>query len=228
MDYSPLLISLKTAVMATLIAFITGIFAADHVVKMKQFKGLIDGLLTLPLVLPPTVVGFFLLMIFGVNGFIGSPLWQYLHTKIIFTQTAAVIASTVVAFPMMYRTTRGAFEQLDRNLIYAGKTLGLSNTFIFWRIIVSNCRSGIAAGAVLTFARALGEFGATIMLAGNLPGKTRTISLAVYASLAAGDNTTAYQWVMVNLAISFIVLALMNFWNAKQEKSSNNCRIDCK
>jgi len=220
LDYSPLWISLKTAFFATVITFFTGILAAYWVIKLKKFKGIIDGVFTLPLVLPPTVCGFFLLKIFGVNGFIGNLFLKTFNFRIVFSWQATVISATVVAFPLMYRTARGAFEQLDSSLVFSAKTLGLSNTYIFLRIVIPNCISGIVAGIVLAFARALGEFGATLMLAGNIQGKTRTISTAVYSAMAAGDYDLAYKWVLVNLLISFLVIGFMNYWTSNQNKSS--------
>ena len=219
LDYSPLIISLKTAIIATAITFVTGIISAYWVVKIKKFKGLIDGIFTLPLVLPPTVCGFFLLKIFGLNGFIGKLFYDIFNFKIVFSWEATIIASTVVSFPLMYRTARGAFEQLDKNLIYSAKTLGLSNTYIFVKIVIPNSISGIIAGSVLAFARALGEFGATIMLAGNIQGKTTTISTAVYSAMSAGNYNLAYKWVLINLLISFIAIGLLNFFTSKQTKS---------
>ena len=218
MDYSPLWISLKTATISTAVTFVTGTLAAYWVIKLKRFKGLIDGIFTLPLILPPTVCGFFLLKIFGGNGFIGKFFIENFNFRIVFSWQAAVITASVVAFPLMYRTARGAFEQLDNALIFSAKTLGLSNTYIFLRIVIPNCISGIVAGAILAFARALGEFGATIMLAGNLQGKTRTISTAVYSAMSAGDYNLAYKWVLVNLVISFLVIGLMNYWTSNQNK----------
>lgn len=220
MDYSPLWISLKTATFATCLTFVFGILAAYWVIKLKKFKGIIDAIFTLPLVLPPTVCGFFLLKLFGVNGFIGKFFIETFNFRIVFSWQATVISASIVAFPLMYRTARGAFEQLDSTLVFSAKTLGLSNTYIFMRIVIPNCISGIAAGAILAFARALGEFGATIMLAGNIQGKTRTISTAVYSAMSAGDYKLAYKWVFVNLLISFIVIGLMNYWTSNQNKTA--------
>ena len=217
MDLSPLIISLKTAFVATIITFFIGIYAANLVVKMKRFKGLIDGIFTLPMVLPPTVVGFFLLLIFGRNSIIGQFLLRF-DISIVFTWTATVISAAIVAFPLMYRTTRGAFEQIDSNLIYAARTLGMSETKIFWEIIIPNTWSGIAAGTILAFARALGEFGATIMIAGNIKGKTQTMSTAVYSAVQAGDRESAYKWVAIILVISFSTIMLMNYWTNQQAK----------
>lgn len=209
MSYSPLLISLKAAVIATIITFICGIYAAYLTTKLKKFKGLVDGFLTLPLVLPPTVVGFFLLVFLGKNSFVGKLLALY-HVSIVFSSTATIIASAVVSFPLMYRTARGAFEQLDRNMIYVARTLGLSEHEIFLKIMLPNSFSSIIAGTILAFARALGEFGATIMLAGNIPGKTQTMAVAVYSAVQGGNRALAYKWVAIMVLISFIAILIMN------------------
>jgi molybdate transport system permease protein len=219
LDLSPLFISLKVAFIATFITIFTGIAAARYVLKAKRFKGFIDGVFALPLVLPPTVVGFFLLLIFGKNNPVGKILMQF-NISVVFTWIGAVIASTVVAFPLMYRTVRGAFEQLDTTIIYAARTLGISEAKIFWKIIIPNVIPSIIAGTVLAFARALGEFGATIMLAGNIPGRTQTMAIAIYTAVQAGDRTKAYSWVMIICAMSFTAIILMNFWNNMQYKKS--------
>ncbi len=215
MDLSPLYISLKVAVIATVITVFTGILCAYYILKLKRFKGLIDGLFTLPMVLPPTVVGFFLLILFGRNSFIGEVLRQ-VNISVVFSWTGAVIASAIVSFPLMYRTARGAFEQFDENLVNAARTLGMTELKIFLRIIVPNVYPGLIAGTVLAFARALGEFGATIMLAGNIPGKTRTMAVAVYTAVQAGDREQAYKWVLIICTMSFVSMILMNFWNTRQ------------
>lgn len=209
MSYSPLLISLKAALVATIITFILGTYAAYLTTKLKSFKGLVDGIFTLPLVLPPTVVGFFLLVTLGKNSIIGKILSTY-DISIVFTPTATIIASAIVAFPLMYRTARGAFEQLDRNMIYVARTLGLSEHEIFLKIMIPNCLPSLVAGTILAFARALGEFGATIMLAGNIPGKTQTMAVAVYSAVQAGNRELAYKWVAVMVVISFITILIMN------------------
>lgn len=196
---------------STVFAVVIGIAAAYGVVRLgKLLKGFADGILTLPMVLPPTVVGFFLLVFFGANGPAGRFFLSVFNERIVFSWYAPIIASAVVAFPLMYRTMRGAFEQFDTTLLYSGRTLGLSNTYIFWRILLPNCRFSIIAGTVLAFARGLGEFGATIMLAGNLPGKTATISVAVYSAMAAGNSSLAYRWVLIDLGISFVMMLAMN------------------
>jgi molybdate transport system permease protein len=215
MDYSPLLISLKVSITATFITFLIGIYVAYLVTKLNKFKGLIDGVLTLPLVLPPTVVGFFLLVSLGKNSIVGKYLALY-DKSVVFSLTAAVVASTVVYLPLMYRTTRGAFEQLDRDIIHVAKTLGLSEHKIFLKIMLPNSFPSIMAGTVLAFARALGEFGATIMVAGNIPGKTQTMSVAVYTAVQAGNRHLAYKWVLVMAVISFVAMIIMNRFDKNQ------------
>lgn len=215
MNYSPLFISLKAAIIATIITFILGIYAAYFTTKLNKFKGIVDGVLTLPLVLPPTVVGFFLLVTLGKNSLIGKFLSLY-NLSIVFSATATIIASAVVSFPLMYRTARGAFEQLDKNMIYVAKTLGLTEHEIFLKIMLPNSLSSIMAGTILAFARALGEFGATIMLAGNIPGKTQTMAVAVYSAVQAGNRTLAYKWVAIMVIISFISMIIMNKFEKMQ------------
>lgn len=217
MDFSPLYISLKTAGLATVITFILGIYAARFICKLKKYKGFIDGIITLPLVLPPTVVGFFLLLFLGKNSFIGQFLAVF-DIYIIFSWSATVITAVVVSFPLMYRTTRGAFEQIDKDLIFAARTLGMSEEKIFWKIILPLAKSGILAGAILSFARALGEFGATIMLAGNIPGKTQTMSTAIYSAVQANDQETAFVWAGIIIVVSLMVMVLMNYWLKQQQK----------
>ena len=217
MDFSPLYISLKTAGLATVITFILGIYAARFICKLKKYQGLIDGIITLPLVLPPTVVGFFLLLFLGKNSFIGQFLALF-DINIIFSWPTTVITAVVVSFPLMYRTTRGAFEQIDKDLIFAARTLGMSEEKIFWKIILPLAKSGILAGAILSFARALGEFGATIMLAGNIPGKTQTMSTAIYSAVQANDQETAFVWAGIIIVVSLMVMVLMNYWLKQQQK----------
>ncbi len=219
-DFSPLWISTKTAFAATIITFFVGIAAAWFVNGLKgKVKGIIDGILTLPMVLPPTVLGFFLLIVFGRNGPIGK-LLNLFDKQVIFSWSATVIAASTVSFPLMYKTTRGAFEQIDKNLIYAARTLGISEWKIFWRVTVPLAWPGIAAGIVLSFARALGEFGATLMVAGNIPGKTQTIPIAIFFAAEAGDMDKALLWVVVITVISLVGMILMNYWNEYQRKNS--------
>ena len=213
MDWSPILISMKTAMSAIVITFFAGIAIAYWVVNMKheKIKMVCDGILTLPLVLPPTVAGFFLLYLFGVKRPIGKILLDFFGVKIAFSWGATVLAAVVISFPLMYRSARGAFEQVDFNLLYAGRTLGMSEWSIFWRILIPNALSGILSGGILAFARGLGEFGATAMIAGNIAGKTRTLPLAVYSNVAAGDMHGAYQYVLILVVISFFVVTGMNY-----------------
>lgn len=210
MDYTPLWISLKVAVTATVITFFLGLIAARVVMTMGKFKGFIDGIFSLPMVLPPTVVGFFLLVIFGKNGIPGKIL-ESMGTTVLFTWQGAVIAAIVVSFPIMYRTSRGALEQVEPNLIHAARTLGMSETKIFFRVILPVARPGVAAAAILSFARALGEFGATIMIAGNIPGKTQTMSVAVYTAMQSGNRELAFRWVFMIMSLSFVTIFVMNY-----------------
>jgi len=213
LDFSPLWISLKTAFVATIFAFVIGIAIAKIMWNYRSpGKGLIDGILTLPLVLPPIVVGFLLLLIFGRNSPIGQ-LLQYWGTSILFSWQATVIASTVVAFPLMYKTTLAAFEQVDRDVINCARTLGANETRIFWQIVLPLSWRGIISGTILTFARALGEFGATLMLAGSIPGKTQTMPLAIYFAAEAGKMGEALIWVIVLVAIALGVIATINYWS---------------
>jgi len=220
MNWSPMVISLKTASVSIIITFFLGIFAAKLVVGMKSDKVriVIDGVLTLPLVLPPTVLGFFILLILGVKRPLGKFLLDFFSVKIVFSWTATVVAAVVVSFPLMYRSARGAFEQVDKNLIMAGRTLGMSERMIFWRIIMPLALPGIASGGILAFARGLGEFGATAMVAGNIANKTRTLPLAIYAEVAAGNMEGSYGYVAVVVLISFIVLSLMNYFTIRGSK----------
>lgn len=218
MDISPLYISFKVAAVATVFTFFLGLFAAWRVARGRRFKGFIDGLFTLPMVLPPTVVGFFLLLLFGKNGLLGQTL-ESLAISVVFTWQGAVIAAAVVSFPLMYRAARGAFEQMDQTLIFAARTLGMPERKIFWRVILPACWPGVAAGTVLAFARALGEFGATAMLAGNIPGKTQTMSLAIYSAVQGNNRDKAYLWVVIIMIISFISLILMNRFAGDQRQN---------
>lgn len=209
MDYTPLWISVKVALCATVFTFFFGLLAARLVVNMRKLKGLVDGIFSLPMVLPPTVVGFFLLILFGRNSALGK-LLEKCDVSVIFTWQGAVLAAVVVAFPIMYRTARGALEQVDMNLIHAARTLGMTEVQIFFRILLPVARPGIVAATILAFARALGEFGATIMIAGNIPGKTQTMSLAIYTAMQSGNRELAYRWVVIIMAISVTTMILMN------------------
>ena len=215
----PIWISMKTALLATVITFFLGIFAAIFVIRQKRWQVFLDGIFTLPMVLPPTVIGFYLLLFLGKNSIVGQ--WfGFFDYNFIFSWEATVVAAVVVSFPLMYRTARGTFELLDQNIIYAARILGASEWRIFWRVIIPNSFYGIMAGIVLSFTRALGEFGATIMVAGNIPGKTQTVSTAIYTAVQAGDYTLAYQWVMIVVVISFTVILLLNFWLNKESKKA--------
>ena len=219
MNGYPLWNSLRIAAISCVIVFFVGIWAAYYVARMpRAVKGLLDVVLTLPMVLPPTVCGYFLLMFFGVKRPLGIFLSRF-GIKFVMTWYGGVLAAAVVAFPLMYRTARGAFESFDETLAYAGRTLGLSNTYIFWRIRMPACRQGILAGTVLAFARALGEYGATSMLIGYTPGKTATISTTVYQLWRTNDEAGAFTWVMINLAISTVVLLVVNMLEKKKKKA---------
>ena len=222
MDFSPLWISLKTAFLATIITSIIGIFISYKMANYKgRGRGFIDGIFTLPLILPPTVIGFFLLLLCGKNGFVGK-IFMNFNKNIIFSWSATVIAATVVAFPMMYRTCRSAFEQIDKNMISAARTLGLSESKIFFKIAMPLAWPGIIGGLVLSFARALGEFGATLMIAGNIPGKTQTMPVAIFFAVEGGDMNKAMLWVLIIVAISFIMIFLLNYWCDTQQKIIGN------
>lgn len=210
MDWYPLYNSLRIAAISCVLVFFTGIFAAYYVARLpRAVKGILDVILTLPMVLPPTVVGYFILLVFGAKRPLGIFLAQY-GIKFVMTWYGGVLAAAVVAFPLMYRTARGAFESFDDTLAYSAQTLGLSNTYIFWRIRMPYCRQGILAGTVLAFARALGEYGATSMFIGYTPGRTATISTTVYQLWRTNDEAGAFFWVMVNLGISAVVLLIVN------------------
>ena len=219
-DWYPLINSLRIAAISCVIVFFTGIFFAYYAARLpRTVKGILDVILTLPMVLPPTVCGYFLLLIFGTKRPIGIFLMQ-LGIKFVMTWYGGILAAAVVAFPLMYRTARGAFESFDCTLSQSGQTLGLSNTYIFWRIRMPACRQGILAGTVLAFARALGEYGATSMLIGYTPGKTATISTTVYQLWRTNDDAGAFFWVMINLAISTVVLLTVNLLESKQKVSA--------
>lgn len=220
LDWSPLFISLKTGIVATFISFFLGIYAARKVVKTTPSKkAVIDGILTLPMVLPPTVAGFFLLLIFSKRRPFGIFLYETFDIKVVQSWLGCIIAATVIAFPLMYRNARAAFEQLDVNLIYAGRTLGMSDIRIFWKVVIPSAGPGIASGTILTFARALGEYGATSMLAGNIPGKTGTISQKIAMVIQDGDYATAGVWVAIVMLIAFLVIFSMNFISGTKMKN---------
>lgn len=211
MGITPFILSVEVAFVSTIITFFVGIYAAIIIVRIKKFSFLFDIIFTLPLVLPPTVVGFFLLLIFGRNSFIGG-LLSKVGISLVFDLKGAILASFIVAFPLMYRTSRGAFEQIDNNIINAARTLGKSENWIFWRIILPNSWQSILSGTILSFTRSLGEFGATIMIAGNIPNKTQTISLAIYTAVQSGDRELAFKWVIIIVSISFVSIMMMNIF----------------
>ena len=222
LDWSPLWISLKTGIVAAAISFFLGIFAARKVVKSgPKTRAVVDGVLTMPLVLPPTVAGFFLLLLFSTRRPFGSMLYETFGIKVVQTWLGCILAATVISFPLMYRNARAAFEQIDVTLVYAARTLGMSETRIFWRVIMPAASPGIVSGTILAFARALGEYGATSMLAGNIPGKTGTISQKIAMVIQNGDYATAGFWVLVIVVIAFVIVLAMNLVSGKKLKNFN-------
>ena len=211
MDWYPLWNSLRIALISCAAVFFLGIFAAYYIARLpRMVKGVLDVLLTLPMVLPPTVVGYFLLLLFGAKRPLGIFFMQQFGVKLVMNWYSAIFASIVVAFPLMYRTARGAFESFDETLAWSAQTLGQSDTWIFWRVRMPACRQGILAGTVLAFARALGEYGATSMIAGYTPGKTATIATTVYQLWRTNDELGAMRWVLVDIVISAVVLLAVN------------------
>ena len=219
MDISPIIISMKTATIAILFTFILGLLAARWILYRKSDATRIfwDGIFTMPLVLPPTVAGFFLLVFFGSYGPVGKLFENYLGIKIAFSWAATILAAVVMSFPLMYRSARGALEQIDEDLIFAARTLGMSEWNIFWKVQMPIAWPGVISGAVLAFARGLGEFGATAMIAGNIRGKTRTLPLAVYSAVASGKMDDAGQYVVILVGISFIVVVCMNYFSMEKK-----------
>ncbi len=219
-DWSPLWISLKTGIFATIICFFLGIWLARQIIKLgPKTKAILDGLLTLPMVVAPTVAGFFLLLLFSLKRPFGAWLYGTFDIKVVQTWLGCVIAASVIALPLMYRNARAAFEQVNVDLIYAGRTLGMSEKDIFWKVILPEAAPGIASGTVLTFARAMGEYGATSMLAGNIAHKTGTISQRIALVINNGDYLTAGIWVLITLAIAFVILLTMNLVSGKGMKN---------
>ena len=218
-DLSPLIISLRTATLSIIVTFFLGVAAAQLVyrLKSKTMKTILDGLFTLPLVLPPTVAGFFLLYIFGMRRPIGKFFIEYFAVKVAFSWGATVLAAVVISFPLMYRSARGAFEQVDPDVLSAGRTIGMSEWKIFWKVQLPIAWPGVISGAVLAFARGLGELGATAMIAGNIKGKTRTLPLAVYSAVASGNMKEAGKYVAVLVCISFIVVICMNYFSMEKK-----------
>ena len=221
MDLYPLYNALRIAAISCVIVFFLGIACAQWVAKLPRvLKGVLDVVLTLPLVLPPTVVGYFLLVLLGPRRVFGAWMMSAFHVRLTMVWYSAIFASVVVAFPLMYRTARGAFESFDPTLRASAQTLGLSNRYIFWRIQMPYCRQGILAGTVLAFARALGEYGATSMVAGYTPGRTATISTTVYQLWRTNNDALAFRWVMINVAISFVVLMTVNLLEKRQREGA--------
>ncbi|SFP32056.1 molybdate transport system permease protein [Ruminobacter amylophilus] len=219
MDLYPLYNSVRIALISTAVIFLAGTAAAYYISKLpRTLKGILDVILTVPLVLPPTVIGYLLLRVLGPNRLLGGFFMEYFDLRLTMNWWSTVFATTVVCFPLMYRTCRGIFESFDENIILAAKTLGLSNIFIFWRLILPVCKSGIIAGLVLSFTRALGEYGATSMVSGYIPKETATISTTVYQLWRTENDALAVRWVVINLLISFMVLMFMNMFENRRKK----------
>ncbi|MBN1775393.1 MAG: molybdate ABC transporter permease subunit [Clostridiales bacterium] len=220
MDLFPLCNSIRISLIATAITLALGILCAYHIARLPGWiKGIMDTFLTIPMVLPPTVVGYLILVTTSPKSALGSFLKTTLSTTITMKWYAAVIAVVIVTFPLMYRTVRSAFESFDENLLHAGRTLGLSNSLIFRRILLPNCRSGILAGIVLSFARGIGEYGATSMVAGYIAGKTATVSTTVAYYWQTNQDDLAMRWVLINLSISFAVMLTVNYFDKKNTSS---------
>lgn len=220
MDWYPLYNSLRIAAISTVVVFFAGIFAAHYIAKLPRLvKGVLDVILTLPLVLPPTVVGWLLLCLLSPKRPLGAFVLDVFDVRMVMTWWSAIFATVVVAFPLMYRTARGAFESFDQTLADAGRTLGRSNTWVFWNVQMPVCKQSILAGAVLAFARALGEYGATSMVAGYTPGRTATISTTVYQLWRTNDDVGALKWVLVNIAISAVFLMAITLLESRQNKT---------
>ena len=221
MDMYPLWNSLRIAAISCVIVFFLGIFFAQQAAKLPRvLKGALDVVLTLPMVLPPTVVGYFLLVLLGPNRVLGAWILKMFQVRLTMAWYSAIFASVAVAFPLLYRTVRGAFESFDPTLRASAQTLGLSNSYIFWRIQMPYCRQGVLAGTVLAFARALGEYGATSMIAGYTPSRTATISTTVYQLWRTDNDALAFRWVMINVAISFVVLMTVNMLEKRNKKGA--------
>ncbi|MBQ6169612.1 MAG: molybdate ABC transporter permease subunit [Ruminococcus sp.] len=219
MDYSPLVISIKASLISSVIVFVLGVTAAWGVTSMRRGRFIFDTLFSLPMVLPPTVTGFFLLIIFGKNSVVGEFLSR-MGISVVFTLKGAVIAAAVVSFPIMYTTARGAFDQVSRLYSDAAKNLGMSGISTFLRVILPNASHGIIGGLMLSFARAMGEFGATIMIAGNIPHRTQTMSVAVYTAMQSGNRELAFRWVLIILTISFVSIISVRLWNESLRRKS--------
>lgn len=225
LDWSPLIISLKTGTAAAVICFFLGLFAAAKVMKAgPRTRAVFDGVFTLPMVIPPTAAGFFLLLLFSKKRPVGMFLFENFNISVVQTWLGCVIAASVIAFPLMYQNARAAFEQVDREVIFAARSLGISERKIFWKIIVPIARPGLLSGAILTFARALGEYGATSMLAGNIAGKTGTISQKIAMVMQDGDYKLAGFWTIVVVVIAFAVIAAVNIVLGKKRNQKRNHR----
>lgn len=228
MDLYPLFNSIRISLISTILVFFIGIFFAYYAFKLPRIlRCIADAILTLPLVMPPTVIGFFLLLVFGLN----SPFGNFLSLcgiRFVMTWYGGVIASFVVSFPFMYRTALGAFESYDTTLTYAAKTLGLSNSYIFWRIMLPNCKAGLISGIILSFARGVGEYGATSMLIGYTPGRTATISTTVYQLWRTNNEKQAFIWVFVNLLLSAVLITSVNIveYRAKERNKRKHYNKD--
>ena len=217
LDWSPLFISIKTGIVAAVISFFLGIFAARWVIMTDNSKkAVLDGILTMPMVLPPTVAGFILLLIFSTRRPVGAFLYESFNIRVIQSWLGCVVAAVVISFPLMYRSARGAFEQIDENIVYAARTLGMSESKIFFKVVIPSAGPGILSGTILTFARAMGEYGATSMLAGNIPGKTGTISQKIAMVIQDGDYITAGIWVIIVVAIAFAIIVAVNIAGGKK------------
>lgn len=223
LDYSPLYISLKTGVVAAVISFFLGIFAAKQSMRVgTRTRAVLDGILTLPMVLPPTAAGFFLLLLFSRRRPIGMFLYDKLDIKIVQSWAGCVIVATFIAFPLMYRNARAAFEQIDPNLIYAARTLGMPEREIFWKVVVPLAKPGLLGGTILAFARAMGEYGATSMLAGNIPGKTATIAQRIAMVIQDGDYLTAGIWAVIVALIAFFAIFLLNLVTGRKDRTGKH------
>ena len=218
-DWSPFWISLKTGIVSTILAFFLGIYAARQAMRLSaKTRAVMDGLLTLPMVVAPTVVGFFLLLLFSLKRPVGSFLYDTFHLRVVQTWLGCIIAALVISFPLMYRNARSAFEQVDPDLIDAGRALGMSEIRIFWQVVLPTAGPGVASGTVMTFARARGEYGATSMLAGNIANKTGTISQRIALVMKNGDYWTAGIWCLVMLVIALVILIAINLISSKGMK----------
>lgn len=219
-NWSPLFISLKTGFVAIIFIFILGVIGAIAVMKMSnRAKWIIDAVFTMPLVLPPTVAGYLLLLVFSLRRPFGIFLKNELGIKVVQSWSGCVIAAVVISFPLMYRSARAAFEQIDSNIIYAGRTLGMSEFEIITKVVIPTAMPGLLSGGILSFARAIGEYGATAMLAGNVLGKTRTISVAIASEVAGGNFDIAGIWTCVIVLIAFVIVLAINLITGKGMKN---------